>query len=77
MSTMTVSYASGDARRPFIRIGNRHLLTSGFFIGSKFSVEYANNLITLKKLTHDNNNLQTSAHIVAISTGETSAEEGV
>lgn len=74
-STMTVSYAPGDSERPMVRIANRWLAESGFLVGSKFNVEYANNLITLKKLTHEHsNNLQTPRQ-VALSTGE--AEENI
>lgn len=77
-NTLTVSCAPGsDARRPMIRIANRWLTESGFIIGSQFDVNYAENVITLKKLNTNYefyNNIQT-AYPVPISTGETNVEE--
>lgn len=66
---MTVAYAPGgktcysDRSRtiepvPMLRITNRLLLNAGFKVGSKVSVEYGENLLTVRKLqSHEHNNI--------------------
>jgi len=51
----TVSYApGGDGYKPMIRIGNsRLLLESGFHVGSKFEIQYGNNVLTLTRKTNE------------------------
>ena len=69
---MTVAYAPGgrtcysDRSRtiepvPMLRITNRLLLNAGFKVGSKVSVEYGDQIITVRKLhNHEHNiNIQT------------------
>jgi hypothetical protein len=52
-NTMTVTIAPGDDRRkPMIRISNRHLLKSGFVVGSKYAVIYGIGVITLRKINN-------------------------
>jgi len=51
----TVAYKPGGKNQeptPMIRITNRFLIAAGFTVGSKFDVEYANNIlkITRKRL---------------------------
>ena len=52
----TVSYAPGDnqsregERTPMIKITNRLLLESGFQVGSKFEIQYGNNVLTITKV---------------------------
>jgi len=67
---MTVAYAPGgktcysERSRtiepvPMLRITNRLLLNAGFKVGSKVSVEYGQDIITVRKLhNHESNNLQ-------------------
>ena len=47
----TVSYApGGDGHKPMIKIGNsRLLLESGFKVGTKFEIQYGNNVLTITK----------------------------
>lgn len=45
---MIVSYTPGaDDRTPMIRIANRFLIKSGFTVGEKVYVEYAEGAITI------------------------------
>lgn len=45
---MTVSYAPGaDDKTPMIRIANQFLIKSGFTVGEKVFVVYANGVITI------------------------------
>src|SRR3989344_4176576 len=69
---MTVAYAPGGQTcysdrsrtiepKPMIRIANRMLLESGFKVGSRVSIEYGHDIITVRKLhNHEHNiNIQT------------------
>ena len=66
---MTVAYAPGGQTcysdrsrtiepKPMIRIANRMLLESGFKVGSRVSIEYGHDIITVRKLqNHEHNNI--------------------
>lgn len=49
--TMTVTRSPGhDDHKPMIRISNNLLKKYGFTVGDKFTVEYAQNIIIIKKI---------------------------
>ena len=54
---MHVVRQPGTYDRPMIRIANKALRQAGFKLGTPFAITYQRNLVTIKKLRHEHNDV--------------------
>lgn len=70
---MVVIRAPGTNDKPAIRIVNKWLVEAGFVIGTQIEVSYQPDIITIKKLNHENRLLPKALSITDTDGG---AEDG-
>lgn len=58
---MHVVRQPGTYDRPMIRIANSALQQAGFKLGTPFAITYQSNLLTIKKLKHEHNDISKTA----------------
>jgi len=52
---MSVTRTPGTDKTPMVRITNNLLTKTGFTLGTHIEVSYEQNIIIIKKLTHEHN----------------------